>query len=399
MAAQLCMSSLLLCGMAGLHSRRHLTHLGLVLLALWGLSWSGAPFLALLMGLSALIWLLLDRESTQRRLHFGVLLLTLGLLHAINLQLGLYQNTLRGLPPTHFHWVSLVRLWVWFTWPAWPLVLWTLWVWRRSWLSWKPSRHIALPLMLMGPAAAAAVLSWNEERPLLLTLPHLAALAAFALPTLRRSVSALIDWFTLLFFSGCALLSTRRSATSLMHCGKAATPQQVATLNGQRDTLFKGETLRSMLLNAYGWYTVGTFTLYAGAGALLLYWTINAVKLVLNARGNLYVAMNKPELAVPDFDRALEANPRDDVVLYRGAGCERCKGSGYRGRTAVNELLVMTDTVRALVVRVSDGAEPLAADQDHPARGFGEEAGRDAGVDQADRRACGEDQAGLGIAG
>jgi hypothetical protein len=31
-------------------------------------------------------------------------------------------------------------------------------------------------------------------------------LAAFALPTLRRSVAALIDWFTLLFFSTCALL-------------------------------------------------------------------------------------------------------------------------------------------------------------------------------------------------
>jgi 4-amino-4-deoxy-L-arabinose transferase-like glycosyltransferase len=31
-------------------------------------------------------------------------------------------------------------------------------------------------------------------------------LAAFALPTLRRSVAALIDWFTLLFFSTCALI-------------------------------------------------------------------------------------------------------------------------------------------------------------------------------------------------
>jgi hypothetical protein len=31
-------------------------------------------------------------------------------------------------------------------------------------------------------------------------------LAAFALPTLRRSVAALIDWFTLLFFSGCAFI-------------------------------------------------------------------------------------------------------------------------------------------------------------------------------------------------
>jgi 4-amino-4-deoxy-L-arabinose transferase-like glycosyltransferase len=40
---------------------------------------------------------------------------------------------------------------------------------------------------------------------LLLALPAMAALAAFALPTLRRSVSALIDWFTLIFFTICAL--------------------------------------------------------------------------------------------------------------------------------------------------------------------------------------------------
>ena len=34
-------------------------------------------------------------------------------------------------------------------------------------------------------------------------MPAFATLAAFALPTFRRSVAALIDWFTLLFFSGC----------------------------------------------------------------------------------------------------------------------------------------------------------------------------------------------------
>jgi hypothetical protein len=43
----------------------------------------------------------------------------------------------------------------------------------------------------------------------------------------------------------------------------------VATLNGQRDTLFKGETLRSMLLNAYGWWTIGVYTTYAGISLML----------------------------------------------------------------------------------------------------------------------------------
>src|ERR1700682_4267040 len=49
----------------------------------------------------------------------------------------------------------------------------------------------------------------------------------------------------------------------------ATLQSQVAALNGQRDTLFKGETLRSMLLNAYGWWTIGQYTVYAGIGLLV----------------------------------------------------------------------------------------------------------------------------------
>jgi|SRR5437588_503725 len=37
-------------------------------------------------------------------------------------------------------------------------------------------------------------------------------------------------------------------------------------LAGQVNTLFKGETLRGLLLNAYGWWTVGTVAIYAGIG-------------------------------------------------------------------------------------------------------------------------------------
>jgi len=40
----------------------------------------------------------------------------------------------------------------------------------------------------------------------------------------------------------------------------------VATLTGQRTTLFMGEMLRSTLLNAYGWWTVGQYAFYAAIG-------------------------------------------------------------------------------------------------------------------------------------
>ena len=43
------------------------------------------------------------------------------------------------------------------------------------------------------------------DRALMLGLPGLAVLAAFALPTLQRSTAAAIDWFSVFFFSICAI--------------------------------------------------------------------------------------------------------------------------------------------------------------------------------------------------
>jgi hypothetical protein len=37
----------------------------------------------------------------------------------------------------------------------------------------------------------------------------------------------------------------------------------------QVQTLFRGETLRGLLLNAYGWWTIGTYALYAAIGLAL----------------------------------------------------------------------------------------------------------------------------------
>ncbi len=42
-----------------------------------------------------------------------------------------------------------------------------------------------------------------------------------------------------------------------------------AELQGKADTLFKGESLRAMLLNAYGWWTVATIALWAGVAMLI----------------------------------------------------------------------------------------------------------------------------------
>lgn len=40
------------------------------------------------------------------------------------------------------------------------------------------------------------------------------------------------------------------------------------------------------------------------------------------------------------------AETKGELTLFRGKGCDHCKGSGFRGRTGVHELLVMSDEIR-----------------------------------------------------
>lgn len=51
--------------------------------------------------------------------------------------------------------------------------------------------------------------------------------------------------------------------------GYADLQKEINSLSAQRTTVFQGDTLRSSLLNAYGWYTFGTYTIYAGIGLML----------------------------------------------------------------------------------------------------------------------------------
>jgi hypothetical protein len=59
------------------------------------------------------------------------------------------------------------------------------------------------------------------------------------------------------------------SETSAAARAEGLDPDVAAELQGKADTLFKGETLRSILLNAYGWWTVATIAMWAGIAMLL----------------------------------------------------------------------------------------------------------------------------------
>ncbi len=180
------------------------TAVGLPMLVL-----SGAPVLAVLLGSGGVFLCAVTRAETPdgtsraRRVAWGVAALTL-LAAVLAWLLGLWQ-TRSVWPELARDAPSLARLLLWFTWPAWSLALWTLWRWRAYILNRPIQTHLWIPLWLVICALGATLLSSPPDRALLLALPALAALAAFALPTLRRSVSALIDWFTLLFFSASAI--------------------------------------------------------------------------------------------------------------------------------------------------------------------------------------------------
>jgi general secretion pathway protein E len=46
-----------------------------------------------------------------------------------------------------------------------------------------------------------------------------------------------------------------------------------------------------------------------------------------------------------------------EVTLHRPVGCEDCHGTGFHGRTSLFETLMMTDSVRRLVLRHTESNE------------------------------------------
>jgi len=201
---QLSCTAALFFALANLLTHRR-TALLVMTLALPGLALSGAPSTALLLGLGGALVMAFQYRGTfrVRMLDIGLILLMCLACAVLTQKLGLWRWRLH--PLGLFDLQRIASLFVWFLWPAWPLALWTLWRWRLQLGQLWRHPHLALPLWFLVVTLTSTSLTGLSDRALLLALPALATLAAFALPTLQRSVSALVDWFTLLFFSICAL--------------------------------------------------------------------------------------------------------------------------------------------------------------------------------------------------
>jgi type II secretory ATPase GspE/PulE/Tfp pilus assembly ATPase PilB-like protein len=44
-------------------------------------------------------------------------------------------------------------------------------------------------------------------------------------------------------------------------------------------------------------------------------------------------------------------------VVYRGKGCQRCLGTGYRGRQGIFEMMMVTDDIRTMIVENASARE------------------------------------------
>jgi hypothetical protein len=196
--AQLAAAALFMYGLAASPYRVDRSRLA-VIAALPILAASGAPSMALAFGAAGLLVSPRSSYAPVRRLTPWLLV---SMLLAVAVATGLHAWRWRAAGYASAQDVALLlRLLAWFTWPAWPLALWTLWRWHSHW----PHRHIAVPLTNALVGLAACVAMGGSDRALMLAVPAVAVLAAFALPTLKRSLSAAIDWFSVCFFSVAAL--------------------------------------------------------------------------------------------------------------------------------------------------------------------------------------------------
>ena len=145
--AQLSFSTLLFFALANLPRKRTGAWVSAAI-AIVGLALSGAPALAMILGVGGAVVMALDSDKPSalraRRIDVAWVLLVCLVTAALVSALGLWRWRVAA---SHvFEIKSMARLLMWFTWPAWPLALWTLWRWRYQLKNILANPHLSLPL-------------------------------------------------------------------------------------------------------------------------------------------------------------------------------------------------------------------------------------------------------------
>lgn len=58
-----------------------------------------------------------------------------------------------------------------------------------------------------------------------------------------------------------------------------------------------------------------------------------------------------------DYLQQIDGPIDGDFKFYRGVGCESCRHTGYRGRTAIYEICIVTEGLRRLIIQKASGSE------------------------------------------
>jgi type II secretory ATPase GspE/PulE/Tfp pilus assembly ATPase PilB-like protein len=85
---------------------------------------------------------------------------------------------------------------------------------------------------------------------------------------------------------------------------------------------------------------------------------------VLAQRLAARICENCKEVYYPPRETLLkyfEEEGLDEVPFYRGRGCTQCRGTGYRGRVAFHELVIITEEIRTLISESRSAQEITAA--------------------------------------
>ena len=126
-----------------------------------------------------------------------------------------------------------------------------------------------------------------------------------------------------------------------------------------RDTETADVTIRSALT---GHFVFSTLHTNDAAGAITRLIDMGVEPYLISSCVECIIAQRLVRLICPDCRQKIDPSKEilkemgvdklpSGVVLYEGRGCEKCKHSGYRGRTGIYEVLVVTDSIRELIMQ------------------------------------------------
>jgi general secretion pathway protein E len=100
-----------------------------------------------------------------------------------------------------------------------------------------------------------------------------------------------------------------------------------------------------------------------GAEDYLLTSTVNGI-LAQRLVRTLCPKCRQPHVALPEVVEQMNLRRfagAGEITLYKPVGCPECAGTGYFGRICILEMLIMTDTIRSLIMRHATAGDLRAA--------------------------------------